>query len=398
MRPFDAWVHRARQKRFNPSGEVAGVRTMWKEPSGWNRAALPSWALLASVILVMVAFTGCIGAMGSTSTGMTMEDPADERAQAWDAQASLVGVYGAEADQRHHQKGSGPYGPAGPGPQQVAAFNSSWGPVGDGQAPAWVYMYEAGDEGLIVVVDGNGTVIDEEETNASNQTPLQGWNVDSTDAVRTLQANDEDWARADPSTAMYGLMQESSDEDPFWFVAIMGEGLSAFGMVNATTGAYVESFTFDMGSGWGSWDTGGWEGNHSWDGSGSWDWKSGNHTPTEQGSFDGTLSPTNEDEEHTFDLKHDGHGVLDVRLVLADPATSTVTVTMQGPRGDETLEASPAQAQDEVTIEQPRPGSYTLLVELEEGAYQEYTLEWCAPGSDLSYGGGWGEDQRYDAC
>lgn len=372
----------------------------------WMQDRAPSWALLGTLMMAAVALAGCIGAMGATSTGMTMEDPAEERAQAWDEGASLVGVYAAEG--AHDASSSGPYGSPPPGSAHADAFNASWGEVGDGQAPAWAYAYEAGDRGLVIVVDGNGTVIDEEETDAFNQTPIQGWNVDSMDAIAVLEDHDDTWAQANPDMAMYGLMQEDPSEDPVWFMAIMTQhGTSGFGMVNATTGAYIHSNTFDMHGGWGSWEGADWEGNHSWGGSGSWDWDDEDHVPTEQGSFEGTLTALEPEHEHTFDIRHDGHGTLGLTLKLDRSVWTAVTATVRGPGTHEiTLEADTGEDEDHATIANPPLGTYTITVAfdqgplvLEEGAMQEYEVEWCAPGTDLAYRGDWSEDWRgNEAC
>lgn len=335
----------------------------------------PWTALAAALLLAAVGLTGCIGAMGQSSTGQEHEGTAEEKALAWDQDAELVEVFGAET--------SGEWGWS----NDSYSFNGSHGDVGDGQAPAWVYTYETDEDALNVIVAANGSVKHAEEAEHENQTPVTNWNIDSTEASNIAAENNESWANANPQHAWYVLAQDEPEDDPVWVLgAFQQDRAPVVAVVNATTGEFLGAWdmTFD-------WD-GDWSGDHSWSGSGNWSGDWNDEPPMESGSFEGTLTAVEPEQEHTFEIDHTGHDDLELELDVDQPVASSVTANVTGPAGAQTtLEVEPVGSDDHDTISEPRPGTYTVTVALdqgplmlEDGVAEDYEFTWCAPGQ--SYG------------
>lgn len=353
-------------------------------------------ALLLAATLLAAGFAGCVGALADTATSMSMRDAAEERAHAWDANASLVAVAAGEHATRDL---------AG---DEMAAYNASHGEVGDGHAPAWTYAYEARNRTLRVTVAANGTVVNATEGNDTGGVPITGWRVEAHEAVDVVRANTERWAESEPEVAFYGLWQDEPGEDPVWVLAVFGDEGGEIAVVNATTGAFLGMYGFPWtggwGAGWGHW--GAWEG--SWYGSWNGSWGSSSsgadEPPEESGSFEDTLTAVDPKHEHTFEIEHAGHDALDLELELEDAVWNAVRAEVAGPDGREfALEASAAEPDDEATLAEPAAGTYTVTVTfeqgpmvLEEGLVQEYELAWCAPGEDGSYDYGYGSDDGSD--
>lgn len=329
------------------------------------------WKTGAWSLALLVALAGCIGALGDSSTGMSLNEDANEQAQAWDEDATLVGVSGAETEANTTP------------PEDQAAYNASEGEIGDGQAPAWNYTYENDEEALSLLVAANGTVIDRETHRHHDRTPITGWEIDSTEAIEALEDANETWANATPHTAFYGLSQNSTSPDPFWGVMILEEDAPALlGLVNATTGDVLEVSTFEF------------------DLNFTMDPIFGADAPDpEHGSFDGTLTLPEPQAEHAFQIHEDGHEELAVVLQLEDPAASTVAATLEGPNGTTgSLQANPASSDDEITWDEPAPGSYEVHLEMEQGLTQDYRLEWCAHTPDWFTGPDLGPFGDANAC
>lgn len=353
-------------------------------------------ALLLAATLLAAGFAGCVGALADTATGMSMRDAAEERARAWNANASLVAVAAGEHETPHL---------AG---DEMAAYNASQGEVGDGHAPAWSYAYEAGNRTLRVTVAANGTVVNATEGNATGGVPITGWRVEAHEAVDVVRSNTDGWAEPEPDLASYGLWQDEPEEDPVWVLAVFGDEGGEIAVVNATTGAFLGTYGFPWSGGWGHW--GAWEG--SWSGSwnGSWDgsWGSNSHwsdePPEESGRFEGTLTAVDPEHEHTFEIQHAGHDALELELELDDSVWNAVRADVAGPDGREVaLEASAAEPDDEARLAAPAAGTYTVTVTFEQGPMvlkdglaQEYEIAWCAPGEDDGYDDGYGSDDDGD--
>jgi hypothetical protein len=361
-------------------------------PDSWLPAdATDTRLAVLAAVLVAAGLSGCVSAVAETSTGMEQHDPADQRAQAWDADAELVRVAGGEHAGAWDGHGSN------------SSFEGQAGEVGDGNAPAWAYTYETDERALHVVVDANGTVVNATEAEHRNRTPVTGWNVDSTEAVETVREHHEGWAEADPDLAFYGLWQNGTDEDPVWGIGALDEDRFLFATVNATTGEYLGGHAFgygDWGAGWGSW--GGWSssgsccgswngsGNDSWGPNGAWS-DTEDHPPRESGTLEGEVSALDPEAEHRFALGHGEHETLRVVLELDDPQAGSLEAEVAGPDAERTLTADPLDPRDEAQLDDPQAGAYTVDVELEAGATQGYTLHWCAPGTDEG-------DPRNPAC
>lgn len=367
------------------------------------------WLLIALAAGLVVGSAGWMGALAETDTGMDLSETADQRASAWDDRARLVGVGAAEStEQRSHDHNHSDH------ENDHAWTHTSEGDLGDGQAGAWTYTYEADEQALRVTVAANGTVLNETQTPASNRTPITGWNVDASEAVETVRENDEGWERVDARWAFYALHQPEPDRDPLWVLGVGGNATLQFAAVNATTGEYIASW--GAGAGFHGWWGTGWSGswnnswNNSWDNSwdGSWN-QSGNASeeasteepPAEGGEFEGTLTALDPDHEHTFEIQHEGHDSLELELELDGSVWNAVRANVTGPQARQVqLEASADEPTEEASLAEPAAGTYEVTVAfeqgpmvLEEGIAQEYELHWCAPGDEEP---GW--DGHAEAC
>ncbi len=346
-----------------------------------------SWmAVPVALFLSTAALAGCIGVLAHTSTGLEHQGTAAERADTLADDAELVHVFGAETGQGNGLQGS----------SLSHQFNASYGEVGDGQAPTWVYGYESDEDAFDVVVAANGTVLDVQEKPHRNTTPVSGWNVDSSEASDIAREHDRSWAALDPSQAWYALGQDEDRGDPVWVLGAFDRDRAwSIAVINANTGAYLGSWEAGFG-GDGSWGS-------SWNGSAAWTetgpgMEANRGPPEESGSVEGTLTVIDPEKEHTFEIEHGGHDVLGVSLELDGSLWSSVTAEVDGPQGaNAALEAGAVEDEDHDKLHMPSPGTYTVTVTfeqgpllLEEGAVQDYVFRWCAPGSSL--GGSYGEE------
>lgn len=345
------------------------------------------------VLLIVAALgaAGCIGTVEAQSSTMELREKADEQAAAWDEDAQLVGVFGLEMAQ--------PEGPEdddgnessanGTAEAEDAEADEEQDPfdqvartadeeLKDGQAPAWLYSYQAGNRSYHVAIAANGTILAEEtERDDDRETPIEDWEVDSDEAADVVAENNETWSRTDDArSVMYGLGQNGTEEDPVWFIVLFpGDAAPIVYTVNATTGEYLGAHSiqipsFDVGFG------GGFDGDDGGDG-----------VPEEGGSDDGSVSLAQPTAEHTFEVEQDGHPELGLELSLDDPATSSVTATIEGPDGTlGTIEADSMEPAAEGWWADPQPGEYTVTVELQEGATQDYAITWCAEGESYGFG------------
>jgi hypothetical protein len=322
----------------------------------------------AAIVAAALAFAGCIGAAAQGAPAMEHRSTADEQAYAEHEDAELLGVNAAEANESWSDRGDG------------------WSPnasmqedrIGDGGAPFWVYEYRLPNATLQVVVDEDGEVVAKERDDDvdEDQPAITDWEISSIEAVDIVQENTDAWTVDDDGMAFYHLEREEAEKDPIWSMAQFREDGLQWARVNATTGEFLGSGSMDGGdggwSGWGGWG-GGW-------GSGSGNASSDDPYP-EGDSFQGTVSVSEPTAEHTCEVEQPDHPELGVELTLDDPATSTVTATVEGPSEElGTIEATADEPAAAEWWDDPSPGDYTVTVELQEGAAQDYTITWCAEG------------------
>lgn len=371
-------------------------------------------AILLALALVTA---GCLNILRDRATAMELSNEADEAAEAWDDEAQLVAVIGLELNDTAIEEPDGEAdGDDAEDENQTGDDDNATSDeednrteeddeddpfdrlarypddeLQDGQAPAWGYVYQAGNRTYAVAIGANGTVLAEEtDEDDDPETPVEGWEVDSDEAAEIIAENNDTWANAgDDGGVWYALAQdepeddpeEDPEHDPMWIVGLSlpGEAPILY-RVNATTGEYLGASTFTIPD----FDVGGFGSS----GAGT----RGETVPEESGSFDGTLTATDATAEHTFEVDHPDHPELGVELSLDPPATGTVTATIEGPNGTlGTLEASPQDRAVEAWWEAPSPGEYTVTLELTQGVTQDYTLTWCAKGTgyeipDTPYG------------
>lgn len=362
----------SRKQLFTPL--VVPADAMTQAASRWPDPTSP-WLLIALAVGVVVGSAGWMGALAEPPTAQDLQDTAEQRAKGWDEEARLVGV-GASEHASH-----GPRNFSDPGAQATDEA------IGDGEPPAWGYTYRAGNRTLRVTVAANGTILDTTETDASEAAWITGWRVSAREAIETVRDHDDSWEAIDARWAFYALHQHEPGRDPVWILGVGGDQRFRIAAVNATTGAYLGSYTpgghgwFGLYGAWGAWTAWSWSG--SWggpsDGENASEDDRDETPPTEAGEIEGRLTVTDSEEGHRFAIDHEGHDRLRLQLELEDPEAGAVEVTVEGPEGRSIpLEAGPRDAHDEATLHHPADGPYTVDAELEAGAAQGYTLRWCA--------------------
>lgn len=212
-------------------------------PTSWRAAILGALVLLAAPLLA-----GCVGT-ASAASAKEWQTPADEAAKAWDADATLVNVVGAE--------GTFPMALAarffgfddGAGGEDWAEAEGDE-KVGDGKAELWLYRYVSENkETAYAVVVAEGKVIRaEEDSRHEEDAPLGAWVLDSDAALAAaLEANEG--LRVGVQGEHYGigafLSRMDADSPPRWMIAGMGGGASGGGggyvLLDAETGEVIES-------------------------------------------------------------------------------------------------------------------------------------------------------------
>ncbi|MFA5860598.1 MAG: hypothetical protein WDA16_02780 [Candidatus Thermoplasmatota archaeon] len=207
-----------------------------------NRRSLA--ALGAVITMLSMGFAGCLAPSeflnASSSkdeiTAMENKDLADNAAKAWSPNAKLGGVFGLELSNASSGRDDGDF-PLDPN-------------VGNGKAPAWIFVYWDEDTTRVFRVTADGRVKVENNTDAStpdDAKPLGAWNVDSDKALKTARTNATfaDALKGDNATVAEGIVL--MDGTTAYYFAAMSEGGMAFATVDAASGKLlnVKSFTTD---------------------------------------------------------------------------------------------------------------------------------------------------------
>lgn len=344
----------------------------------------------ALLVAAALALTGCIGAMAQGTPAMEHRERADQQATEAYPGAELVAVNAFESNESMDDKEEAGFQPGYPVQDDT---------IGDGGPPAWIYEYRIDNQtGYNVVVDEDGEVLSTERDDDvdEDRSPVEDWQITSTEAVEIVRDNNDTWTVDDDGVAFYHLSRDNVTSDPVWS---MGESHEEHGFlfarVNAASGEFlgVESLAMDFGfgfgwSGWGGW--GGWS--NGW-GSGWDDGENESPPPQQGGSFSGTVTVAEGTSEHEFRVDTDEHPELGLALSLEEPATGSVEVTLEGPEGElGSLAAGPQGTDTMETWDEPEEGSYVAVAELADGVDQAYELHWCAVGQPE------GDQQASQAC
>lgn len=327
------------------------------------RSITTTIALVAAIPAVVFA-AGCLGGTSAEEVpGGALEHrvQADETANRWDPDAELVSVTGGEGDLATLvQNGS-----LGWLPEFV---EGTQGDLGDARSPRWAYEYQAGEEGLGVLVSANGTVIESLEIETSPQPTLTEGMVDSTDAVEQARQEHPRWQGiSDDAGVAYALYHSESFDRPVWALGLLtDQDQRVVVLVDALTGE-------DLGV--------------SQDGQDPITPRGrsiGPKTPPRAaGTYEGNTNALDPEQSWAIVLQSDGHPELGLVLQLAEPATGTLNATLTvGGRELRSFEAGPTETEAKAAWPLPKPGDYVLDLELEAGLDQDYTVHWCAPGLD----------------
>lgn len=230
---------------------------------GSGRGSLKAW-LLIGALAALPTLAGCIGT--AQASAMEMRDPAQDLAEDWDSQATLVGVLGLEGGgglmgflqedgwddwswdwdghTSHH---------AGDGAFHVQSSDDHWAraadddSIGDGKCEVWAYRFISPSQPgkvYVVVLDRDGELLhDEVDDRESQDEPLGNWEIDSDEAAEiALDVNEG--LRRGTNSEHYGIMlalgQDEEYASPTWFIAGGGGDASGGGggfvVIDAVTG------------------------------------------------------------------------------------------------------------------------------------------------------------------
>jgi hypothetical protein len=333
--------------------------------------------LLAVGLCLITA--GCIGTVGATAKD-TREPANQHAAQELGGSAELVEINAFEAT--GDDDSTNPYSE-----DDVDLTDED---IGDGSPPAWVYEYQTDNRSTTIVVAENGTVLaneTEDEPEDEDAVPIRDWDVDSMEAAEAAADASEDWEVSGDGFAFYNLERDNESSSPVWSLGrIHADNQVVVARVDADSGEVLEVQTLDGDFG-GDFDIGPIFGD-------------GNGTETEQpperegGTFTGSLSAAEPTAEHDFEIVQADHPELVVGLSLDTPTTgNTVNATIEGPDGVVgSLEAGDGTVEVIDSWSNPKPGDYTISVELMQGTTQDYTISWCAEGEES------GDEDVEQAC
>jgi hypothetical protein len=314
---------------------------------------------------LLVVASGCILTSEVDTSAKDLRDEADDEARDWNADASLVSVFGAEIDQALIA-----------GVESEADVPELDGALpaigdeapGDGQLPAWGFRYEAGGEAYTFALAANRSLVTSGVANAAGTgTPIGDWQITAGDATDIVRENNATWARASNAPIVwYHLARENPETDPIWSVGFAGpESGERMFHVNATTGEYLGAGPlgdlFPRASQPAS--------------------RAPVVPPREGAAVEDSVDATEPTRTHTLAVERSNHPSLHTRIELDDPATSAVNVTVEGPHEQQaTMEIATTETTGSLAIPEPAAGDWAATVTLKQGAAQAYELAWCAEG------------------
>jgi hypothetical protein len=334
--------------------------------------------LLVAIGTLLGSFTlaGCLGDSGEQApdpaqpaSALSHRDVADEAARAWNEEAELVSVAGGEgALEALVSEGSLRFLPT--------FVNGTQAQLGDGQSSAWAFEYRAGDQGYGVVVEANGTISTEQETPLGSDRPVGDDLVDSTTAIDRLQAQSEAFGEGQtPRAFAYALYNATEHDGSVWALGKLSGNEPTVGLIDADTGDFLGIV------------------------------EDGRDPITPQGRVIGPQQPprvadegsgqadaTNDADAWAIFLQGDNHPNLGFRLVAEEPVTGVLNATlMRDGRSLTSIEVDAVESEARGEWPRPRSGDFVIEVDLEQGASQAYTVQWCAPGRDDG-------DPKNEAC
>ncbi|MES2154338.1 MAG: hypothetical protein V4510_04310 [bacterium] len=334
-------------------------------------------ALLA-LPMIALAFSGCVG--GGEMAARGGYSIALDRAHERDANAVLVDVSGLElSDTKPFEDAIAQAG--GADEEGMAAIKAlvprSDGAVGDGQAPAWGYVF-AGPQGVTaVVVDASGSITYAREapTSKSMESSLDGasfseWTIDSDRAAQVVADHDAGFRALSASAngaVSYELSRNTGrlvwdvrggDAD---FTGSAGPSNSFSYQVDAMTGELVNRTITKP--------------------------PVPTILPREAGAEQGSLSVIDSTRHSTFSVK-DGHDTLELVLSRNDVvgAANDLQAKVTSPDGTaydlevNTILSVVSHLSDSTSAPMPTGGKWTVDVTLAQGATSDYAFSWCTDG------------------
>lgn len=321
--------------------------------------AVPAFAFA----LLLVPAAGCLSEdPPAPATAGQLRPQAQERAEAWNADARLQGVVGVEGNVSRLL--------ASDALNDVPDLPGEDDALADGRAPAWAFAYRAGGNGFGVVVAKDGTVVDtwnrQPEGNAVDR-----WSVDSDNALQAARNVSE----GDGRPVLVALVAGDVGS-PFWAVVTNDSRERVDAVSGDHRGTFAGGTPIPLVD--------------------EADPAAQAHqcqAPPEAftGSLDVTLDATQgNNATREIEVPSDCYDRLGLRLELEDPPAGQVDAILRTPDEPVNLTATPAEPTDRAAWTNPYEGNRTLELIL-TGARQAFTVSWCAPGSQ-------GTPEAHPAC
>lgn len=208
----------------------------------------PRVVLLAAVLLATPVLAGCVGG-AEAATAQQEQSTAEDHAQDWAADATLVGIVGVEGNVFNQQMGQGM--------METACEGDYWdraqedGDVGDGYSEFWVYIFDSEEKSGLraIALDANGELVQEcTNEDTDGMMPVGEWSVDSDEATETAIEANEGLAKgleSDYHGLAMILLNDPQHENAVWRIAGGGGDASGggggFAVVDAVTGEVLDT-------------------------------------------------------------------------------------------------------------------------------------------------------------
>lgn len=196
--------------------------------------------LLVAALMLAPALAGCTASAAPLATAQELEGDAFDSAQAWADDAVLVAVVGIEGEYHGDEDVDDDAQAGADGDDRM-----------DGRLERWSYRFysEEKDDGYLVVMDENGTIVKARETFFDFEQPIGNYDVDSDEAIRIAKETNEGFASGldgDKRGVFLRLAYDDGEDAPVWFLAggsVDDDGWSAGVVgVHAITGDVLYEF------------------------------------------------------------------------------------------------------------------------------------------------------------
>ncbi|MDD5502488.1 MAG: hypothetical protein PHH26_03370 [Candidatus Thermoplasmatota archaeon] len=182
-----------------------------------------TFAVMACAFLLLVAFSGCAGEIGTASSSANI-DVAAKVAKEKIGESQLVDIMGVEPFHNYTYD-----------ELQITVYADD--NPGDGKAPLWGYGFYGNGKGILVLLLANGMliadIVNEDESGYGNADAIKNAKYGSAEVAKIL-ADEKEWPTADSSDSVFWdlTMEEGR---PIWCVELQ----AVTAMVDAYTGEVI---------------------------------------------------------------------------------------------------------------------------------------------------------------